>query len=41
MDVEKIQYHFDKIYNVCGNTFSRGCGPYLFDGKDLYNNLIY
>jgi hypothetical protein len=42
MDVEKIQYHFDKIYNVCGNTFSDGCGSYLFDGKDyVYNQKFY
>ena len=42
MDVEKIQYHFDKIYNVCGNKFSLGCGSYLFDGKDyIYRHEYY
>tara|TARA_B100001057_G_C22613679_1_gene857602 strand:- start:143 stop:874 length:732 start_codon:yes stop_codon:yes gene_type:complete len=33
-DLETIKYHFEKIYEVCGNEFEPGCGSYLFDGKD-------
>lgn len=32
MDTDKLKYHFDEIYKACGNTFSLGCGSYLFDG---------
>ena len=45
-DLDIIKHHFEKIYEVCGYEFDRGCGSYLFDGKnyklldDIYNKQI-
>lgn len=45
-DLNNIRYHFEKIYEICGNNFIKGCGSYLFDGKnykildDIYEKQI-
>ncbi len=45
-DLNIIKHHFEKIYEVCGYEFDRGCGSYLFDGKnykildDIYKKQI-
>lgn len=45
-DLDIIKHHFEKIYEVCGHKFDKGCGSYLFDGKnyklldDIYKKQI-
>ena len=42
MDTDKLKYHFEEIYKACGNTFSLGCGSYLFDGLNYrYDKKLY
>ena len=45
-DLNIIKHHFEKIYQVCGQEFDKGCGSYLFDGinyqylEDTFNKQI-
>jgi len=40
--IEQLKYHFNKIYNVCNNSFIPGCGSYLFNGQEyIYNKEYY
>jgi hypothetical protein len=42
LDIEQLKYHFNKIYNVCNNSFIPGCGSYLFNGQEyIYNKEYY
>ena len=33
-DLDIIKHHFEKIYEVCDYKFDKGCGSYLFDGRN-------
>jgi len=38
----KHKHLFYEIYEECGQTFTKGCGSYLFDGQNYtYCNLMY
>lgn len=38
----KNKHIFTEIYDSCSNTFSKGCGSYLFDGQTYeYCDLMY